>query len=177
MNLYSYFNSPVIVPPVPCDDPSKGKPSDHWVPVCTPHTDRYNPPLRHYKTIKFRPLPESSLRKFGEWIVMEGWKGVSCDLSPTQQVDAFEQIILDKLNTFCPEKSIRLSSQDKPWVTGELKAIDRLKNREYNKRGKTLKYKELAKIFEQKYKMEAQKFLTKNVDELMECNPGKAYNI
>ena len=51
MNLYSYFNSPVIVPPVPCDDPNKGKPSDHWVPVCTPHTDRYNPPRRQYKTV------------------------------------------------------------------------------------------------------------------------------
>ena len=45
-NLSKYYNSPVIVPPVGPDDPTKGMLSDHWVPVCIPHTDRYNPPHR-----------------------------------------------------------------------------------------------------------------------------------
>ena len=131
-----------------------------------------------YKTVKYRPLPESSLRQFGEWIVTEGWEGVRGDSSPSEQVDVFEQIIEEKLNTFCPEKTIRLNSQDKPWVTGEIKAIDRQKSREYNRRGKTLKYKKLAKEFEQKYKKaEAKKYLSKNVDDLMECKPGQAYNV
>ena len=34
-------------------------------------------------------------------------------------------------------------------VTGEIKVIDRQKSREYNSRGKTLKYKKLANEFEQ----------------------------
>ena len=118
------------------------------------------------------------MRQFGEWIVTEGWEGVRGDSSPSEQVDIFEQIIEEKLNKFCPEKSIRLSSQDKPWVTGEIKAIDRQKSREYNRRGKTLKYKKLAKEFEQKYKKaEAKKYLSKNVDDLMECKPEQAYNV
>ena len=105
MNLYSYYNSPVIYPPIQPDDPTKGKPSDHWVPVCTPHTDRYNPPLRTFKTIKYRPLPESSIHKFGEWIVTEDWDSMEdLSLSPTEQTSIFETIIQDKLDNFCPEK-------------------------------------------------------------------------
>ena len=42
MDIPQCYNSPVIVPPVPCDNPNMGKPSDHSVPVSYPHTDRYS---------------------------------------------------------------------------------------------------------------------------------------
>ena len=164
-------------PPIQPDDPSKCKPSDHWVPVCAPHTDRYNPPVRTFRTIKYRPLPESKLRLFGEWIVTEGWEGMQTNLSPSEQTEVFETIIQDKLNTFCPEKCFRLSSQDKAWMTAELKVIHRQKMREYERRGKSDKYKALAEKFESKYKCEAEKYLRKNLDELMESKPGQAYAI
>ena len=53
MNLNSYYNSPIIAPPIQPDHPRKGKPSDHSVPVCTPHTDRYRPARRNYRIIKY----------------------------------------------------------------------------------------------------------------------------
>ena len=111
MNLSSYFNTPIIAPPICPDDPSNGKPSDHSVPVCTPHTDRYRPANRNYKIIKYRPLPESSLRRFGEWIVTEGWQSVRDDVSPSQQVAIFEKLVQEKLDEFCPEIKIVLSRQ------------------------------------------------------------------
>ena len=119
-------------------------------------------------------MPESSIRKFGEWIVSEGLRG---DLTPSQQTKVFEDKIQEMLNKFCPEKTVRISSKDKPWVTGELKAIARLKSREYNKRGKTERYKDLAKQFTDKYNIEADKYLRKNMDELIECKPGQAYSV
>ena len=102
MNTYPFYDSPIIAPPIQPDNPNKGKPSDHSVPVCTPHTDRYTAPSRNYKTIKYRPLPESSLRQFGEWIVTQSWDEVRDELSPTQQAEGFENLLLDKLNTFFP---------------------------------------------------------------------------
>ena len=45
-NVPDMYKSPIIVPPVPCDDPSAGVPSDHSVPVCVPHTDRHSRPVR-----------------------------------------------------------------------------------------------------------------------------------
>ena len=117
MNTLGYYNSPIIAPPIKPDNPLKGKPSDHWVPVCIPHTDRYRPAQRNFKVIKYRPLPDSSVRKFGEWIVGEGWETIKDNVSPTNQVAAFEQLCQDKLNQFCPQKEFRLSSQDKPFIT------------------------------------------------------------
>ena len=52
MNTSGYYQSPIIAPPIEPDNPSTGQPSDHSVPVCTPHTDRYTRPVRNYKIIK-----------------------------------------------------------------------------------------------------------------------------
>ena len=70
-NLGQYYDSPLICSPISADDPSTRKPSDHSVPVCLPHTDRYHPPVRKYRTIKYRPLPESGVKLFGQWFVTE----------------------------------------------------------------------------------------------------------
>ena len=177
MNTWAYYNTPIIAPPINPDNPMKGKASDHWVPVCTPHTDRYHPPARNYRIIKYRPLPESGLRKLGEWIVNEDWESVSHNQSVNEQVTSFEELVLDKLNTFCPMKEMKISSHDKLFINAELKKLHRLRSREYNRRGKTKKYKELANLFKIKYKIEAKKFLDKNVTELKTGNPGKAYNV
>ena len=177
MNLSSYYNTPIIAPPICPDDPTKGKPSDHCVPVCTPHTDRYTAASRNYKIIKYRPLPDSSIRRFGEWIVNEGWQSVEDGMSPSEQVSVFEKLVQDKLDEFCPEKELKLSSQDKAFITSELKKLKRQKSREYTKRGKTVKYKELSKKFEALYKSEAKKYLDKNLEALKETKPGQAYSI
>ena len=153
MNTFAFYNSAFIAPPIQPDDP------------------------RSYRTITYRPLPESSLNNFGEWIVNQGWEGLKGKLTPTQQAKEFENITMNKLNQFCPTKSVRISSQDKPWVCAELKHLHRLKSREYNKRGKTEKYRTLSKQFTEKYNSEAKKYLRKNMDELMDCKPGQAYNV
>jgi len=167
---------------------SKGKPSDHSVPVCTPHTDRYRPARRDYKIINYRPLPDSSVHKFGNWIVNEKWDSVTgCPLklwtpgmkllSPSEQTNVFEKLVNEKLNLFCPMKQMKLGSQDKAFITQELKQIKRQKMREYSKRGKSEKYKKLSSIYEAKYKAEAEKFLNKNMEALRDSKPGQAFNI
>ena len=174
-NLSRYYNSPIIVPPVGPDDPTKGKLSDHWVPVSTPHTDRYNPPHRTWKLHTYRPLPDSNVRKFGQWITGEEWDIIEDNLCPTEQSARLEKLLQDKLNEYCPENTIKIGSQDKVWITAELKNIHRRRQRAYQS-GKSEKYKSLAKEFETKYKLEAKKYIVKNVENLRECDPGKAYS-
>ena len=176
MNLKMFYNSPIIAPPLLPDDPENAKPSDHSVPVCTPHTDRYNPPHRNYKLHTYRPLPDSSVRKFGQWITAQRWEDLSHELPVTELTSRFENTLKANLNKFCPEKTIRISSQDKPWVNSELKKLHRLKSREWTKRGKTKKYLSLSQEFKLKYQAEAQKYMDKNVESLKETNPGRAYS-
>ena len=177
MNLRQYYKSPIIVPPVGPDNPADGVPSDHSVPVCIPHTDRYNPPIRNYTVQSYRPLPDSGLAKFGQWIMSETWDELNCDLSPTELAEKFQNVVLGNLDKFCPEKTKKVGSQDKPWVDCELKRIHRQKQREYIKKGKSTKYKLLAEKFEVKYKTAAEKYMRKNIDELKHTNPGQAYSI
>ena len=44
-NMFAYYSTPVIIPPVQPDVPGQGVPSDHSVPLCVPHTNPHNPQL------------------------------------------------------------------------------------------------------------------------------------
>ena len=177
MNTSGYYKSPLIAPPIEPDNPSMGQPSDHSVPICIPHMDRHTPPERNYRIIKYRPLPESSLRRFGEWIVGESWEAVKNELPATEQAKQFENLTKRYLDKFCPEKQMKLGPQDKPFITAELKKLARMKQREYVRKGKSEKYLKLKKKFDEKYKLEAQKYLNKSLEGLREANPGQAFSV
>ena len=177
MNLFAYYQSPEIAPPVKCDDPKDGVPSDHFVPVCSPHTNRFTRPPRNYRVIQFRPLSESNIRKFGQWITHESWLDLKNENSSTSQALELEKLLLEKLNSFCPLKTLKLSSYDKPFITHELKKLDRQRSREYQKHGKSQKYFDLKKQFENKYKKAAKVYLDKSLNMLHESKPGQAFRI
>ena len=177
MNCPVMYKSPVIVPPVPCDDPSAGVPSDHSVPVCYPHTDRYSRPARRYKTVTHRPLPDAAINKFGQWITAETWELISDKITATEQAQQLQDFLLSKLNEYCPLETFKRGSQDKAWINKELKKLKRRKMREWQKRGKTLKYEKLSEEFERKYKTAAQKYMRTKIDALKETKPGKAFGI
>ena len=77
----------------------------------------------------------------------EEWDSISDSLSPTEQVTRFEKLTQDKLNQFCPEKTIKSAFRIKSGLLQNWKKIHRLQKREYIKRGKSEKYKELSKQF------------------------------
>ena len=176
-NLFPYYNSPVIIPPVQPDIPGQGVPSDHSVPLCIPHTDPDNPPARSYKTVVSRPLPDSKVRKFGEWITHEQWDGITEGGDPSILVKKFEQIIEQKLNHFFPQKITKIGVGDPPYITSELKTLKRKRMRMYRKHGKNDKYLKLKAEFDEKLEKAAGDYLKKNLESLKESNPSKAYNI
>ena len=176
-NLFAFYNAPIIIPPVQPDVPGQGVPSDHSVPLCVPHTDPFNPPKRVYKTVVSRPLPDSRIRSFGQWITAETWAGFKEEDDPSNQVKKFEQTIAQKLEKHFPIKTTKIGVGDKPYITSDLKKLKRKRMREYRERGKSLKYERLKTEFKEKLEKAAQNFLRKNVDSLKESNPGQAYNI
>ena len=131
---------------------------------------------REYITKTYRPLPESGIREFGEWICSEGWGGIDDNANPTEQVLAFESIVISKLDEILPMKSVKINPNfDKPYITAELKKLDRQIKREYRKRCKSEKYLRLKKCYDEKLEKAALAYLEKNVRSLKEDDPGKAY--
>ena len=176
-NCYAYYGAPEIIPPFQPDIPGQGVASDHSVPLCVPHTDPQRAPKRVYRTIISRPLPDSKIRQFGQWITTQSWDNINDSGEPTEQVNTFEDLINHKLDEIFPKKITKLCSQDKPFMNSELKALKRKRMREYRTNGKSVKYLRLKSEFEVKFKKAGQAFFRKNIDSLKESNLGQAYNI
>ena len=174
-NLHEYYSVPVIVPPVPADNPLQGKPSDHSVPLAKPHTTAGVNMSNEYRNKITRPMPESKINQFGRWIVSEDWECVDPADNPSYQAKMLQDRLLLKLDEIFPTKCVRLSNKDKKWIDFELKKLDRAKQREWCKRGKSEKYVKLKKDFDLKFQKAAETYLEKNVRDLKEADPGRAY--
>ena len=115
---------------------------------------------------------------FGQWICTETWSDLEevNGITPTEQVERLENLLNKKLKHFLPTKSVRVNPFiDKPYITAELKKLDRQIKREYRRNRKSFKYLEMKKSFDKKMKLAARNYLNKNVRDIMDEEPGKAY--
>ena len=119
--LFPYLNAPIIIPPVQPDIPGQGVPSDHSVPLCVPHTDPSKPPTRTYRTIISRPLPDSKIREFGQWLCTKSWDEIFDKTEPNEKVKVFEESMNHKLNQCFPQKITKLGVGEEPFITSEKK--------------------------------------------------------
>ena len=144
--MHALYSVPIIVPPVPPDDPLHGVASDHSTVIATPLAQDSAGQSREYITKTYRPLPESGILEFGEWICTEEWGNLSENFTPTDQVLEFENQVNEKLDVIFPLKTVRINPLiDKPFFTAELKKLNRQLKREYRKNQKSEKYYRLKK--------------------------------
>ena len=176
-NLHQFYKVPFIAPPVTPDDPSSAKPSDHSIPIAVPLSDNEFCQTREYQTKTVRPLPDENIEKFGNWIKNEKWEQITGLINPTEQVRELEQIFQEKLDAFCPEKNIKYSNCDLPFITSDIKYCDRRVKREYRKHGRSEKYLNLKEKYDRKFRNAARNYMQKNVTDLKLSNPGKSYSI
>ena len=74
------------------------------------------------------------------------------------------------------KKTVRLNPYfDKPFITADLKKLDRQAKREYRKHQKSEKYKRLKESYDNKYKTAAADYLEKTVRSLKADAPGESY--
>ena len=176
-NMGTFYSTPVITPPVQPDDPANGKPGDHRVPVIYPLNTETVQQTKQYTLRTSRPLPESGIHAFGRLMIHEDWETVQMEDDPTAQDVALQTLLTEMLDSTCPQKIVKVRTEDKPYITKELKILDRKRQREYTRHGKTDKYQELNSRYKLKMKAASQDFLDKSVRSLMESAPGKAYQI
>ena len=160
---------------MPADNPDKGSPSDHLVPLAVPIKDANEVISRDYKIKKFRPLPESRIIEFGKWITHEDWASIFSSSTTTEQVEALQNLLSSKIEEIFPTKTVRFSASDKPWITAELKKLARKRKKVYRKQGKSEKYVKLLSEFEQKFNKAMSDYMNKNISDIKNSNPSKAY--
>ena len=82
---------------------------------------------------------------------------------------------MEILDNFCPSKVIYSRPDDCPWITEEMKNLKRRILREYEKRGKTDKYRSLKQSYESKLQSGAQKYRAKLEEDIISGNSNSSY--
>ena len=87
---------------------------------------------QQYRTI--RPLKDSSVRQFGQWICAQDWR----DITDTHDVDQAAEMLEQKLQAayeeFFPEVKYKCKISEPPWMTNRLKNLINLRNRAHSRR-------------------------------------------
>ena len=123
MNCADQYAVPEVSAPLLPDNPRQAKPSDHKVPVARPLAVAARPVCNEYSVKSYRPLPESAVREFQAWIHTEDWGELTDQSSPAEQVEVFQNIVNKKVEELFPERKVRITKQDKQFITAELKKI------------------------------------------------------
>ena len=173
-DLHSYFQEPFIIPPVPIDSGASGVPSDHQGVLVLPITSS-STPHKTKKSITVRPVTESSLERFGQKLVMETWDFMDPALSPTALVESFQLHCTSLVEQYFPLKTVKLSSYDSPFFNERLRLLRRQRQREYRRAGRSEKYCEIKKSFDEAYQRAAHEYKDKIIDEVVNGKRGSAY--
>ena len=136
--LGKYYSTPVTKTPIENDNYS-GRPSDHLVVLWRPLIQHIPYSPRKYKTVEFRPLPESGISLFGRWLSEQRWNEVLRESTIDRKAEVFQQMIYSKYCQYFPLKTLKVSDSDQPWYMEKFKELDRRKKREYDKHQKSMK--------------------------------------
>ena len=124
-NLETFYEEPMIVPPIEVDDPQKGVPSDHCGVFMVPRT-KTNVPVKRQKSVRtIRPISESAINNLGQVLTQEKWLFMDPILEPTQLTELFEFYTQEIMNIFCPQKQVFTRPNDLPYVTEAMKVLKR----------------------------------------------------
>ena len=88
----------------------------------------------------------------------------------------FQNILLEKYHECFPVRIMKISCDDKPWFSSELKDIDRRRKREFSKNYKSDLWRNLEEMFNEKCSIAKEKYHTTIVRDRKESNPGKWYS-
>ena len=99
-----YYLSPFTLPPLDNDADKDGKPSDHLIVVMKP-INANEPKRKIFKSVTFRPLPESGLFQFGVWIKNQKWETVMGATTAHDKAKNLQKLLFENLEKFLPQKN------------------------------------------------------------------------
>ena len=173
-DLHRLFQEPFIIPPVPVDRGAAGVPSDHLGVLVLP-VNSSAPAGKTKRSITVRPIKQSALDSFGKQIVLEDWSFMDPESSSTTLVECFQEHCTSLVEYHFPLKTVQISSYDQPFFTDRLRTLRRQRQREYRRSGRSEKYVEIKKKFDEAFTKEAQNYKDKVIAEVTEGKRGSAY--
>ena len=173
--LGKWYQPPITKPPINPNTES-GKPSDHLVVLMLPLVSTLQIPPRQYRTVETRPITQSGIDRFGQWIVNQTWSEIYQCEDANRKIEIFQKCLLENYHRCFPIKTIKVCDDDDPWITVELKNLDRKRKREFLKHKGSPRWASLNDEFLKKCTYEKQKYYANIVSDLKTSNPGKWFS-
>ncbi len=96
-----------------------------WTPACTTSL----PPVSTTRT--YRPLPDSCVREFGQWLTRYQWVEVTTPDDVNTKWENYKTTIMDTFHHFFPLKSTTTHPSDLPWIIPRIKRLLQQRNRAF----------------------------------------------
>ena len=174
--MKKFYCEPVTKPALNPNSSKTGKPSDHLVVIMEPITATLQIPPRNYKKVETRPINFAGLQKFSSWIESYSWTEMFKCTNVNMKAEMFQSTLLRKYQECFPVKVMKVCTEDRPWISPELKNLDRRRKREFFKNHKSKLWTKLNSEFEEKSSVAKQRYYTNIVSDLKETNTGKWYS-
>ena len=107
-NLQQFYKKPLILAPVGT--------SDHSFINWFPDDSSFRPRGKVIKRQR-RFFPQTQLAAFGRWLTSRDWNSVSSERSVEELASYFTARITQAMDTFFPIQTVKLYSNDKPWMS------------------------------------------------------------
>ena len=107
--------------------------------------------------------------------VSVNWNFLETGLSSTEIVTLFQQHCTNLVDKHFPLKTVKISSHDSPFFNERLRVLRRQRQWEYRRSGKSKKYLEIKKKFDEAFEKAAHDYKNKLITEVTEGKRGNAY--
>ena len=125
---------------------------------------------------QLRPIKESSLESFGEWLKTYPWDSILGMYSTVnEKLEHFTHIIHDKIEQYFPKRMVKFHAEDKPFMTGKIKSLINQRNRAFRNIDKQ-RYRELRNRVTNEIKKEKASFYNKKIKPLRNSDPKSWWN-
>ena len=170
-DAHAVYHPPIQEPPLLPDDPDSAAPSDHYGNILIPRSDISTIIPRPYKLVSVRPITQSQMNALGKWIVQEQWENVLNEKDTDTALDIFTSTVFTMLNSVAPTKQVKIACQDPAWMNTRIKSMIRKRNREFDKHGKSQKWKNLKRKCHQLCKTAKNGFIDSFISKLKNKDP------
>ena len=147
--------------------------SDHSTVVWTPKSKLKSSNASSSRVI--RPMKDSSIREFGQWIVKHDWSEVYDKPDTVSKCNAFYKSLNKAIDKHLPTKTIKLHSKDKPWMRSYIKSLICERQQVFHKEHRSVKWKRLRNKIKRVINKAKKEYYKTRVQRHKLANPAKWY--
>ena len=164
-NCPEYYNTPVTLPPLGL--------SDH---LCVAWTPNHFIPNRQINSVVYRIFTPELVNLYKKWLTDRAWRDILSLSDGDKMASLFSKELFEKYCEIFPQKNIYVKSNDKPWITQEIRNLIKVRN-ELHLTGPLKDCKRVINLIVYKIRCSRKQYGSKIISKIYKSNPRKFHDL